>query len=510
MLNRLNIIFLSYLAFVALIICGILPRFLVLYVSFAITAYFLLAPLEELILFFVRSIPFFIAMPLTAGFDSFNIWRILSIILFLRWLDLKKIKSFFNFNKNRNVYFALVTLSFFAVLSITQATGYLLSIKRIIFFINLSLIGIIVYDFASRDKSFVSKLIPNIVIPTIMVAVIGMIQLLSTYFLDIFQFVDFWGGVVERNLFGNVWADTALKANTWFAYFGDRLSLRMFSVFPDSHSFPIFLILGLPAILAISLSKVVNAEKGLKSMLFTRGRMLILFVPIAFLGVILSGTRGMWAAGLVSAILAIFMIFGLFKRRLDNYHQNAFKYIASYLSIFFLLFLVAYPIFDSPQFNLFKSSGDLLSRRVRSIFDISETSNSRRIQIWKDSVRSIIKHPLLGVGIGNFPVVVNEDLARVKAGSSAHNLYLNIAAEMGVPALLAALYFLWLLLKKIYKIFRDENNPMLLIYFASSLIFIPWNLLYSFTDVAIFDERTFLLFLVTAGLIFGNKRGSVA
>lgn len=161
------------------------------------------------------------------------------------------------------------------------------------------------------------------------------------------------------------------------------------------------------------------------------------------------------------------------------------------------------------QFQMAKGDTALLGKRVRSLIDISETSNARRIEIWKASLGSIKKHPLLGVGIGNFPVVVGEDLARAKAGSSAHNLYLNIAAEMGIPALILALWFLWLLMKKVYVNFLGTRNQKLeTIYFASLLVFLPWVLIYSLTDVAIFDERAFLLFIITIALIFSRHAES--
>ncbi len=169
---------------------------------------------------------------------------------------------------------------------------------------------------------------------------------------------------------------------------------------------------------------------------------------------------------------------------------------------------MAYYIVASDQFQVSKSDAAIFGKRVRSVLDISETSNARRIEIWKASLQSIIKHPLLGVGIGNFPVVVGEDLARAKAGSSAHNLYLNIAAEMGVLALLIALWFLWLLIKKMYRNFLTAGDSLSSVYFAAALIFIPWVLIYSLTDVAIFDERAFLLFVIICALIFGqNKTG---
>ncbi|MBI2669632.1 MAG: O-antigen ligase family protein [Candidatus Yanofskybacteria bacterium] len=512
----LNIIFVIHLLVIGLVITGILPRAVVPFWTIALTVQVLLVSLEDSTTFFVRSIPFFIAIPITAGFDSLNMWRILSGLIFIKWAlsHVRHRMSYMYDMRCRTVCLLLAGLLLLAILSATQAQNYILSAKRIIYFINLSLIGIVIYDLVRKNQDFSRRLIKNIAIPTIIVVLLGMVQLAMTYFMDIFRFVDFWGGVVERNMYGNVWAETAIKANTWFAYFGDQLSLRMFSIFPDSHSFPIFLLLGLPAVMAIALKKVVGKGIGFKTMLKTRASMLVIFTPIIFLALILTGTRGIWVAGVMSAILAIFLIFRLRKTHVALRRPYIeFGYISSYLAIFFLLFGVAYYIIASDQFMAEKNSTGMLAKRARSVIDISETSNARRIEIWKDSLRSIIKHPLLGVGIGNFPVVVREDLARVKAGSSAHNLYLNIAAEMGIPALILALWFLWLLLKKLYNNFLKPVTSYQLpitIYFGSLLIFLPWVLVYSLTDVAIFDERAFLLFVTTIALVLAQKENGRA
>ena len=64
--------------------------------------------------------------------------------------------------------------------------------------------------------------------------------------------------------------------------------------------------------------------------------------------------------------------------------------------------------------------------------DPFETSNSGRIYIWKQSLESVIASPVFGVAIGNYPVILNQDVSLAKAGSSAHNLFLQIAAEIGL------------------------------------------------------------------------------
>src|SRR3989344_3760750 len=247
----LNIVFILQLVVVGLVVSGIISRFAVPYFVLLLAIYFIWAPLEDGTVFFVRSIPFFIAIPLTMHFDSLNTWRVLSIVLFLKWLEptnelkngFPKIKKFFAYNKERRVYLVLMTLLILSVASILVSTSHTLAIKRIVYFINLSLIGIIVYDLASKSLQFRIRLAKNIAVPVVLVTLLGFIQLATTYLMDIFRFIEFWGEIVELNLFGSAWSAIVTKANTWFAYFGSQLSLRMFSIFPDSHSFPTFLLL---------------------------------------------------------------------------------------------------------------------------------------------------------------------------------------------------------------------------------------------------------------------------
>ena len=54
-------------------------------------------------------------------------------------------------------------------------------------------------------------------------------------------------------------------------------------------------------------------------------------------------------------------------------------------------------------------------------------------------------HPLLGVGLGNFMhVFPNYNVSNMKAPFPAHNLYLDLAAQMGLPALLLYAGVIWL------------------------------------------------------------------
>lgn len=514
----LNPLFVLHLIFVATVLIGWLPRQLVLYEAALLAAYFILAPLEDSVIFFVRSIPLFIAIPLTASFDNFNMWRIFSLIIFLRlFLRLEVIRPLktgiarlikrpLDFIKEYPVQAALYALTILAVLSLWHAPDRAAGLKRVIYFINASFIGIVIYFYGRQERRLLARVRNNIIVPVIIVTLAGAVQVVSTYFMDIYQFMRVWGEVIDLRLFGAQWSYIAVHVgNTWFAYFGSQLSLRVFSLFPDSHSFPIFLLLGLPALFAWTLRKPLEKAGRMKDMLFTRGKLAVLWIPLIFLMMILSGTRGIWAAGAAMVFWSIAVFVFMKRGKAGREHLNTFAYLSYFLAVFFLLFAVVYPIFSSPQFLVSKSDALLLEKRFTSILDFGETSNAQRIQIWKASLVSIAHHPFLGVGIGNFPVVLNQDILLAKAGSSAHNVYLHIAAEMGLPALAAALYLIWLIIQASYKRFLSATDIADRAYLGGLLLTIPWVLAYLMTDVALFDERALLLFAITLGLLFGNE-----
>jgi len=514
--NLLNKIFILEMVLFGLIVTGILPRAVVPYLAIALAAYVLWVSLEDATLFFIRSIPFFLAIPLTATFDNFNTWRLLAVIIFLKWLWPQIFNFQFSIFNKFSIYqflkqfklhtILLIILLLLTVLSIIPALDKIAAVKRIIFFLNFAILGIVIYHKAT-GKEFAKRLIKNLVIPVVIVAIVGYIQVISTYFIDIYQFMRLWGEDIQCNQFGNQWCNIAVQVgNTWFAYYGEQLSLRVFSLFPDSHSFPQFVLLGLPAIFALALSRFgINDFENLKKMYQTRTQLIIVMVPIVFLIAILSGTRGIWAASAGVLVVIMTVIVWMKKSGIDTKHRNIFKYLTGYMAVFFLLFSIAYPIFVSPQFLLSKGDWGLFGSRIKSIIDFGETSNAQRIEIWKKTVVSIKNHPLLGVGIGNFPVVLGQDLSLAKAGSSAHNVYLQIAAEMGISALIFALWFLWLLMQKTYTNFISSKDWKITIYNGAALIFIPWVLIYCLTDVALFDERAFLLFVATVSLILATK-----
>ena len=117
-----------------------------------------------------------------------------------------------------------------------------------------------------------------------------------------------------------------------------------------------------------------------------------------------------------------------------------------------VIFALSFPV---SSFIMAKSyhgrRGTLAFKRAKSIVDLEELSVKSRMGIWKVSLNSVLKHPILGVGIGNYPVVLGEEISAAKKGASAHNLYLDVASEMGLLGLIALLLIFLEILKTCWK-----------------------------------------------------------
>lgn len=97
----------------------------------------------------------------------------------------------------------------------------------------------------------------------------------------------------------------------------------------------------------------------------------------------------------------------------------------------------------------------VLADRLLSVFTRIDTSSEMRLAFWESTVAMILDHPFLGIGWGMY-FMVYPDYDFYLQGAPvqivhAHNMYLNYAAEIGVPG---ALSFLWFFFGSLVLAFR--------------------------------------------------------
>jgi len=77
-------------------------------------------------------------------------------------------------------------------------------------------------------------------------------------------------------------------------------------------------------------------------------------------------------------------------------------------------------------------------RRFRDPSEGDKAAQNARLTVWTAGWRMIRTHPLIGVGLHNFkPLLPVYQVGDEKVISLAHNTYLELAAETGIPGLVA-------------------------------------------------------------------------
>ncbi len=98
--------------------------------------------------------------------------------------------------------------------------------------------------------------------------------------------------------------------------------------------------------------------------------------------------------------------------------------------------------------------------RILSIGNLADTSNDYRIRMWTITLNIIRDYWVAGVGLGYIPFKQTfETYIRTMPTYHAHNTYLEIAAEMGIPGLVVFLMFIFILYKyAIKKLIDGKDN----------------------------------------------------
>jgi O-antigen ligase len=107
----------------------------------------------------------------------------------------------------------------------------------------------------------------------------------------------------------------------------------------------------------------------------------------------------------------------------------------------------------------------------------AEMSAAVRLELFKESLRVSLSHPLLGAGLGQFMYAANEE--REGRGEramwkGAHNSYTQVSSEIGIPALLIYCALIAHATRSSYRVSRrgsEELRPLGLCVFAMTVGF---------------------------------------
>lgn len=238
---------------------------------------------------------------------------------------------------------------------------------------------------------------------------------------------------------------------------------RVYSVFENPNILAEYLIMTIP----LSISLFWYTKKIGKKLLFlaTSG--------ILTLSLVLTLSRGGWIGFAFSALIFILLI----ERR-------------------FLLSII--PIVLGGILFLPKS----IISRIISIGNLADSSNSYRITMWKIALDIIKDHPLAGVGFGHKPFQQTfERYISDMPTYHAHNTYIELAAELGIPGLIAFLFLIFIVFKYGIQKLINQENRYIKIMAAGAFAGLGGLLAHGAVENVIYLTRIILYFWILIGLI---------
>jgi O-antigen ligase len=144
--------------------------------------------------------------------------------------------------------------------------------------------------------------------------------------------------------------------------------------------------------------------------------------------------------------------------------------------------------------------------RAQSLGNKNEPSLISRVSAWKGSVQLVSKYPLQGTGLGTFPW----SFTRMRPPGlnlrwrEAHNDYLQVVTEMGLPVLIPIVWGLYLVFKTGLQTFKQTNSRFRAGLTLGALGGIVAILIHSLGDFNIQITSNGILFSVLIGLVMGS------
>ncbi len=437
-----------------LVAVGIIPQ-AAAYAAFAIQGIAIVCfDIEYALYSVILALPWFLAVP-NPRFDTLSLWRpavaLLAAVAVLKSLPWKQgmaaVKSRIGgFVRSRLLTWDIGAIVLVAVLlfSIAFAAFKGIGLKEILFLVNAWLLYLVA-EIAIATKGQLKRLAAAVAVSLFAVVAIGYVQYIATFTAQIYYFWQYWATVIARPFYGSALSDSLTYSNSWFNFAANTPpTLRMFSILPDSHAFGVIAMFAAPLAYAFAI-----AGDGVWKRLLAWAALVL-----ELLAVILSGTRGIWAAVIAPiAVLAAGFWFGPYRRVARR---------AAGPTAAFLILLALSPLIQHGLNDLRNGAAGSFIQRAESIYDLSESSNHGRILIWEQSLRAAERRPIAGYGLDNFIVTLTsaeqggsyQDAANQHNATfnlpqkyvTAHNLYLQVLVEAGIIGLAGLGYYLWTLL----------------------------------------------------------------
>ena len=239
-----------------------------------------------------------------------------------------------------------------------------------------------------------------------------------------------------------------------------------------------YFVAGIPALFGMFAYFIFH--KNYKRMIF-----FAVFSLLAVIALFLTGCRG--------AYLALLLILAL------TFLVSAKFFWEKYKTIYLSLIGAAVGVFTAAL--IFVAS---LRARFLSIFAMrQDSSNSFRFNVYQSSIEMFKDNWLLGIGVGNrnFREIYGLYMKTGFDALSAYNIFLEIAVESGIFALVAFLGFLILLVKDSVKMILNSIDIEKIIFVSAALISILAVMFHGLVDTVFFRPQIQFVFWTMVAVI---------
>ncbi|MGH9862699.1 MAG: O-antigen ligase family protein [Candidatus Acidiferrales bacterium] len=212
---------------------------------------------------------------------------------------------------------------------------------------------------------------------------------------------------------------------------------------------------------------------------------------LLFTALIFSGSR----MGIVAAVVTLLALLALIRTTAEQGRD----WLALSVGFFLVAALLALWIGLEPVIFRFEQVGQ----------ELGETSETR-LAIWRDTLHLIGRYPLLGSGFGTFPVAYTafQTAFPSKFVNHAHNDYLELASDLGLPGAIFFFALVIALLRRAVLRFQEGGEgfvPVAALGCAGSILAL---LLVSLTDFNLYIPANALVFSVILGLTYSASGDS--
>jgi len=153
--------------------------------------------------------------------------------------------------------------------------------------------------------------------------------------------------------------------------------------------------------------------------------------------------------------------------------------------------------------------GPIVSR-FQTVNEEYSLGGQSRLSMWRDALPLIKQHPWLGTGLGTFPIAYTSGQTAFLSQfvNHAHNDYLELAADLGIPAALVLFGSILFILGRAIRSFLTGERDFERIVALGCVGSIVAILLHSFADFNLYIPANALLFSAILGLAISARNPS--